>query len=132
MPSLAERGNSSQELRYGFTDRAPATGTNYYRLKQENVDGKSSFSQVREVNFSSDHTIGIYPNPAKDILYLSGLNGGETVMVYNIAGLLLKTGKINNAGTSALSLNGLPAGLYYLKIMTQTGTHSFKLTVDSN
>ncbi|XZF14587.1 T9SS type A sorting domain-containing protein [Chitinophagaceae bacterium MMS25-I14] len=114
--SLAERGNSSWELTYEFTDGAPATGINYYRLKQENTDGQTSFSQVRPLNFSDHNGINIYPNPAKDMLYVSGMNGGETVTVYNTVGQLLKTVSINNAGTSLLSLRGLLPGIYYVRI----------------
>lgn len=42
-------GNSTQPTRYHFADGQPLAGTVYYRLKQVDLDGKFSFSEVRTI-----------------------------------------------------------------------------------
>ena len=44
--SKAENGNSSSVLNYTYNDDKPLAGTNYYRLRQLDKDGKESFSNI--------------------------------------------------------------------------------------
>ena len=44
--SIPAAGNSSIALHYSFTDPAAAQETNYYRLKQLDLDGKFSYSKI--------------------------------------------------------------------------------------
>jgi hypothetical protein len=75
--------------------------------------------------------ISIYPNPAKEIFYISGMSGGETVSIYTVHGQLQRSEKIPGKGTYYLSLKGLAKGMYYIKVDTKTaGTKSYKLLLD--
>jgi alpha-tubulin suppressor-like RCC1 family protein len=58
-------GNSTQLNSYSLIDENPFSGTNYYRLKQTDFDGKYSYSEIIAVKlFSSPHDIFLFPNPA--------------------------------------------------------------------
>lgn len=56
--------------------------------------------------------IYIYPNPAKDILYVNGVNKGYFRIISN-SGLVVNFGELNN---SQININKLSPGLYYLII----------------
>ena len=129
--SQAAGGNSANDLTYHFTDKAPQSGTNYYRLKQEDFDGRTDFSRISSVTFNSSNGIRVYPNPTNGILYLSGMSGGESVWIYNATGQLLRSQKVNNGGIYNLSLRGLTKGLYHIKVGARVETFkTFKITVD--
>jgi hypothetical protein len=58
-------GNSSQILDYAVVDDTPLNGISYYRLRQTDYDGKSSYSELEVVEFNSmiGFNFKIYPNP---------------------------------------------------------------------
>ena len=66
-------GNSTQIRYYTAIDQAPLSGTSYYRLKQVDFDGHSSFSDLVQINFNeaNANTFNMYPNPCKGMVYLS-------------------------------------------------------------
>lgn len=68
----------------------------------------------------ADSGIGIYPNPAADVVTISGADSDTRVEIYNLAGVLVKT-----ATGNTVSVKSLPEGMYLLKI----GTAVERLTV---
>lgn len=131
VPSQAFGGNSTAELQYNFTDKNPANGTNYYRLRQEDKDGRATYSRIVSVTFKNDNVISVYPNPAREVFHVSGMQGGETVSVYNALGHLQRREQIPGRGTYQLSLAGLPKGVYLVKVQERTAaSRSFKLIVE--
>lgn len=56
----------------------------------------------------------LYPNPANDILKISGVSSSsmQEVSIYNLSGLLIKKAIINQ---NSVSISDLPAGLYLFK-----------------
>lgn len=129
--SQAAGGNSSTDLTYQFTDHSPAGGINYYRLKQEDLDGQSSLSPIRSVSFGSASTVKVYPNPTPGVLYVAGLKGGETISIYNTTGQLQGSQQVNNGGTQPLSIRSLAKGLYYIKVVNKKNVaQSFTISVE--
>ncbi|MEM6802053.1 MAG: glycoside hydrolase family 9 protein, partial [Bacteroidota bacterium] len=55
----AEGGNSE----YAFTDQNPPEGKLYYRLKEIEIDGNYSFSEIRTIFIEGNLGLQIYPNP---------------------------------------------------------------------
>ncbi len=64
-------GTTNEEQRYLFTDDAPQSGWNYYRLKQIDFDRAFEYSRFIPVYVDDLPRIEIYPNPFHDHLYLS-------------------------------------------------------------
>jgi len=59
-------GNTTVNTNYSFTDKAPLTGTNFYRLKQWDFNGEFQYSKIISIdNKSKKQGLTIYPNPAK-------------------------------------------------------------------
>ena len=112
----------------------------FYRLKIINAEGKSSYSGIVIVNSkrnSNQLVQTIYPVPAKDILHLQ-INGSTdeqiTLLLTDIGGrqLVRKTPLIKK-GINAYDINiqSLPAGNYYLTILTTDKAETHKIIVSS-
>lgn len=61
-------GNTSTLSNYSFYDLNPAQGVNFYRLKQVDFDGQSTFSRVASVDFGGpiENDFTVFPNPVED------------------------------------------------------------------
>jgi len=79
---------------YSSNDMSPVAGTNYYRLKMIDNDGKFTYSEVRKVQFSVISAAQVFPNPATSYVMIS-LSSVEkanyTCSIYSIDGALLKS-----------------------------------------
>ena len=87
---------------YSYNDMAPVAGTNYYRLKMIDNDGKFTYSEVRKVQFSVISAAQVFPNPATSYVMIS-LSSVEKAnyncSIYSIDGALLKSMNLSvNAG----------------------------------
>ena len=110
-------GNSNTKQDYGFIDEKPMQGLNYYRLKQVDFDGAFEYSEIKVVEIKSNlPAIKISPNPAKDILLVSGIE--ETnyrISIYNQLGSLVKTFITRE---NELEISEFPNGIYYFQFTT--------------
>ncbi|MFT3936212.1 MAG: PA14 domain-containing protein [Chitinophagaceae bacterium] len=78
---------------YGFTDISPADGTNYYRLRMVDKDGKSTLSTVIKMVSSLQKDITIYPTiVSNSTVYLKTNNAlkNASLEVYEIGGRKLQ------------------------------------------
>jgi hypothetical protein len=126
--SIAGAGNSSSVQRYSYADRSNLQGSVRYRIRQVDIDGRFSYSQELLVQLShSSASLRLYPNPATDMVKISGLKAGEnyTVAVYDMRGQQLMQQQMQ--GTNTLSLNQLPTGQYLLRITRGDATETLKL-----
>ncbi len=130
-------GTTLQERHYSFTDHQPAMGENYYRLRQIDFDGSSSFSPYAFVEMESETgKIRVYPNPMYDdqlqLEVYSNEPGSLDLQLFNLAGLLLGSYRYEIAeGYNKLNYNGImPAPGVYQLILTKNGARKiFKLIV---
>ncbi|HEX6914082.1 MAG TPA: T9SS type A sorting domain-containing protein [Chitinophagaceae bacterium] len=91
-------GNSVEKQTYVFTDKMPVSGMNYYRIRQEDMDGKYSYSNVAFAKMAVPFKIAIAPNPvstnATIRLFLPDRSRVE-IQLLNMNGQLIR--KIDNA-----------------------------------
>ncbi len=108
---------------YAYTDKLPLAGTNYYRLKQVDKDGKFSYSKTVSIGYIKPGSIQLFPNPAKDKLTVKGLNAAitSTIAVLDIQGkqLLQFTAK---AAAYSFSIGSLAPGTYMVWVKDVNGT----------
>lgn len=118
------KGNSQKAQTYQFTDERPMRNTsNFYRLKQTDLDGSFSYSQIVEVGME-DHTFDFFPNPArrgeKLNVYLNmKTQSNVTLQLINTMGQVLAAKNINaTAGSSThqLDLENISQGYYLLAL----------------
>lgn len=107
---VAAKGTAANN--YSYTDEAPFTGNNYYRLVQEDVDGKKMNSEAKFVKIGSLQKPSVFPNPVKDVINIRSLSSTATVAIVNAAGTTL--GRYTRQNT--ISVDHLSAGVYYLKV----------------
>ena len=87
----------------------------YFRLHQEDFDGK--FERFAPLHLECSETSGsgllLYPNPAHDAVWVSGIAGTLDWEIFDSRGRRLRSGKLNMDETpQQLPTQGLPAGLY--------------------
>ena len=121
------QGSSTRAIDYTSLDAgigAKATAA-YYRLKQVDLDGTSSYSPVRTVRFSKVvPVIALYPNPATSAtqLDLTSLpTGSYQVSVLDATGRVVLYTTLQAGLTHALNLNTIASGTYTLLVRGQDG-----------
>lgn len=105
---------------YQFTDVAPATGTNYYRIKIISRDNSAKYSAVKIIN-NNRTSLTISPNPATDVLKINFTAASATKVLFTISdasGRQLKNLPVLvSAGMNNISIDvaKLAAGTYVVK-----------------
>lgn len=70
--------------------------------------------------------IAVYPNPVTTVLNISANEPVKSVTVYNLLGQKVMSSSHFEA-TLQLDISGLPAGLYFMEITTETAKQTFKV-----
>jgi hypothetical protein len=110
--------------KYGFIDNNPADGINYYRLQIVDMDGAATYSKVVSCELSVvSKQITVYPNPSRDNVTISGSHISSLQVIDNI-GRVVKVVSLKDATNPSLSVSGLPAGVYHLRVQTSDGSMS--------
>lgn len=118
-------GTSTAQQRYQFIDdAAAAAGTTckkvYYRLLQEDTDGKTSVSKIVAVQWPlADVPVLIFPNPAKDAITIQG-EGLQKATLLDAAGRTIAQLFLKNYAT-IYPVATLQPGMYSLKIIHTNG-----------
>lgn len=115
-------GTSSTLHQYSVTDLYPQVGTSYYLLQETDLDGHIGFSKSISVESACQTRFTLYPNPARDMLYLESNTAPDLLEVLDISGRLIQSVQNRvNENTMSISLNGLSSGLYFLRITGADG-----------
>lgn len=105
--------------RYTFYDVQPAGGTNYYRLRQHDIDGMEKLHGVRIVNAGDANKMAIItPNPVTNGFLLDLKRADGKPMVYTISntgGQTVLQGQVSGQ-RNWISFNGVPSGTYILRL----------------
>src|SRR6476661_4261209 len=109
---VAGHGTTATSNTYAFADSRPLTGTAYYRLRQVDTDGRSSFSPVVAVRWKQEGIAAIYPNPTTGLVLLQPTAAPQRFRVFNAQGQTLLSGETSRQ----LDLSALPAGSYLLEL----------------
>lgn len=113
-------GNSLKDQKYNFEDlEIDESGIYYYRIKQVDLDGKYSFSDLRSVNRSASKDINNYPNPVFETMTIDGLASDEsyTINLINVGGIVVKTLVVDKVQEYKIDLSELTSGVYELIII---------------
>ncbi len=127
-------GNSNTIKSYEFTDFEPNVNTTYYRLKQIDLDGEYSYSEViiSECIIVSSVSINLYPNPAVTDVKLTVSESliGSKYVISNNVGQNILFGKVEKE-QSNINIHELSPGVYILMIKTESGNvYKEKLVVN--
>lgn len=128
---VAGNGTTSLPHSYSLTDPHPNTGMNYYRLKQVDFDGRSTYSRIAAVQITGSNAItAYYTAPSNSIQILFGKKqAAAEIKLYASNGQLIKSAVANNVSNYTLPLPALPKGVYMLQIGNENFNYSQKLFV---
>ncbi|SIQ68630.1 Ig-like domain-containing protein [Pontibacter lucknowensis] len=126
-------GTTALRQDYNFLDTKAVIGTRYYRLKQVDLDGTTSYSPIRAVALNTGNgTASAYPNPFDDAVVVT-LNGTEArnvqVMLMDAMGKVLQQRTEETSGNSiTVDMRSVTTkGMYVLYILDNDTKHTFKL-----
>ncbi|HEY4207591.1 MAG TPA: T9SS type A sorting domain-containing protein, partial [Puia sp.] len=121
--------NSSLPTNYSFTDASPASGNNYYRLKEVDLDGNFMYSKIVVVNFgvTGQNVVAVYPNPAHESFQLQFKNmqtGKYEMSLLSPVGQVIQSRSIQVSNPASyietVPLNsGLAEGAYIVRLIDQ-------------
>lgn len=116
--------NTSWKNKYGFTDNAPLTGRNYYRIAIVDLDHSSELSRIILLKSTPGITgqLLIRPNPSQGKVMLSlnrPVKGIGSLTIVDVNGVVVRQtvlGYLDQLSWQKnIDLSGLPAGQYYLQ-----------------
>ena len=123
-------GNSLTPQIYSYMDanvntRAKATSEIYYRLRMVDNDESDAYSGIRNVNFSNDIRVRVYPNPTTNYLTLDLSSDQFSAELYDLSGRQV----LQSSNQKQLDVSGLPGGTYQLRITDEQHRRIESLTV---
>jgi hypothetical protein len=129
-PSKATGGNSYSPLYYEQTDQNSFAGKTYYRLKQEDLDGKATYSAIRIVTGNGEKLLLMkaWPVPAINNVNISvqGILKPDMIQVFDINGRLVRSIPVTNQLT--VNVTGLTPGTYVVRLASD-GNVSQKILI---
>ena len=119
VPSAAPGGNSSTTLAYSFTDTNSYAGISYYRLRQEDLDNRWTYSAIKAVAGSGGTggvTVSLFPNPGHGqfTLRVEGSSQPYSILITDMLGHAIR--RIDAVGSTDIGVFGLSQGVYFVHI----------------
>lgn len=114
------KGESNVLVNYQFTDLHPDAGTNYYGLRMVDKDATFAFSAIRPVHFEGTLKRVVYPNPAKDRLFLNAPESIDKIRIFNASGVEVYHAAQKFA--SEISIANLRDGIHLVEVTTIAGS----------
>lgn len=106
----------------------------YYRIKQVDNEGKTSFTEVKMVRLGNkSNLITAFPNPVKDFTTVQmefAKAEQVTMSLYDVDGKTMQNyiiQVVKGINTKKVDLNNLPSGNYMLKVTTVSDVKTIKL-----
>lgn len=113
-------GNSSINKYYSYTDASPFSGANYYRLIQQDVDGRQTYSKVIYVYLGDQlFHFSVYPTVVTNGLLNVKLYKKLIVQIFNSVGNLVMLKELQ-PGIQQVKLGPLQAGVYQIRAAAET------------
>jgi hypothetical protein len=117
--------NTTATHSYSFIDKNVPAGISYYRLKQNDIDGKFEYSRTVVVELSSKAGINFYPNPVGSSLTLLHPVSNSKAPIQLIAadGKVVKTTVADsNSDRTSMDVSLLNPGMYLINYGSKTNT----------
>jgi len=113
-------GFSSIETKYELIDDNPILGVLYYRLKQTDFDGVSSYYEIKSVDVEDIkiQDIIVYPNPCSSLfnLNLNQFASEVNIDIFNSNGDKVLNRNYFNSNNIYISVENFKSGIYFAKI----------------
>lgn len=125
LSTIKGAGNSNNTLMYQYVDGNPFGKVTYYRLRQVDFDGSINYSKIVAVKSNFEGEANIYPNPAKEVLFLE-INTKEeavyTIRYVNVLGATVQEKLVVAEGNNTYQLaefKQLKSGIYFVQLINE-------------
>lgn len=98
-----------------YTFQTPASqfeGMTYFRLKQTDINGDYSYSEIIIQNTEAKTHLSVYPNPTTDIISIS--EAVSEAKIFDISNKAMNATKISD---KSFNVSNLPQGLYFIQVV---------------
>ena len=123
--SVVEAGSSyKQNGEYQVVDKNPSTGVNYYRLRENTVDGEHLIYKPAVLKFGFENafaTVQIWPNPASDFISIKLKDQAVNNLKFTITDISAKE-VLKGEFSERINISSLSAGSYVLKLEDADGS----------
>ncbi|HRG09661.1 MAG TPA: T9SS type A sorting domain-containing protein, partial [Cyclobacteriaceae bacterium] len=120
------KGSPESQVRidYQATDTKPHIGVSYYRLKQTDYDGTSTYSSIKRVQVDESYQLKAYPNPTTGKLTVTtGFNlEPQDIRLLNTIGQQVPILIHQHGGEAQIEAINPPPGIYILQVLLATIT----------
>jgi hypothetical protein len=107
--------NSTSGSSYSFDYSSSMNGRSTYRIRVVNADGTSSLSSALPLTGNCKSTIELTPNPARDIIRITGISPKDKIVITDAAGKQITT--VVSAGIAqTVNVSGFAKGSYFVRI----------------
>lgn len=106
-------GTSTSRRTYDVRDSRPLTGSRYYRLRQVDTDGQTSYSPVAAVA-GAESDLVLYPSPVASRLHVSGPARTGRLVFYDFTGRAVAQFELM-PGPHEVDVSPLRPGLYHVE-----------------
>jgi len=126
-------GNSTKERNYQYLDlNVDKSGLYYYRIKQLDIDGSFSYSEIQQVTRSNYGSIKAYPNPTSGKVAINGDFDSDEIysikITNNLGATVYELTRSTKDGVLEIDLESIPSGVYQLSISNdQSLIHNGKI-----
>lgn len=126
VPSRATTGTSNGQLNYQYVDVNDHKGISQYRIRQSDLNDKTTYSAVRSVQgLGGVSKLVIYPNPSFDgrvQVVFEDANMARHLVITDMGGRIVR--QFNNVNGSSLVVDGLTPGLYTARVIDRASGES--------
>ncbi len=119
-------GNSNKKMSYSFIDQKQSVNQAYYRIKQTDLDGSMSYSELIAVEFCKTRgelAYEIFPHPVNDNLNISIRNYSKntSLKIMDQFGKTVCEKQIEKI-ENVFSISDLSSGIYFIQITSEQKT----------
>lgn len=123
VPAFNQPGNHL----YSYTDNKNVNaGSCFYRLKMVDKDGKFNYSDVIYLNENDLPTFTVFPNPAKELVTISGLKPNGTIRLIGMDGKVLQQQNVTSQNVT-LQMGKYAKGTYMVQYVSDEKVVSQKI-----
>lgn len=120
--------NTSTISAYQYIDNLPLTGINFYRLRQEDLDGRITYSEVVTATFRGKKFFTISNNPGNGIykIMIQPGVGATELSVTDVSGKIILQEK-SGIANPVIDISRQAPGIYWLRVKKDNELETVKL-----
>ncbi|MBX2893888.1 MAG: T9SS type A sorting domain-containing protein [Cyclobacteriaceae bacterium] len=125
-------GNSQHRIDYQTIDTNPIIGISYYRLKQTDYDGTTTYSSIKRVQVDESYQLKAYPNPTTGKLTVTtGFNiEPHDIRLLNTVGQQIPLHVHQHGSEAEIEAINPPPGIYILQVRKGFWQQSLRIKID--